>query len=65
MLRDRIQRSIDVKRALLQDDAFVGLVIQAALQTVKALRAGGKVLFFGNGGSAAAAQQLTAEFTDR
>jgi len=65
MLRDRIQRSIDVKRAVLQDDAFGGLVIQAALQIVKALRAGGKVLFFGNGGSAADAQHLAAEFTDR
>jgi len=65
MVRDRIQRSIDVKQTLLQDDTFQDLAIQAALQIVKALRGGGKVLFFGNGGSAADAQHLAAEFTGR
>ena len=65
MVRDRIQRSIDVKQALLQDDTFQNLAIQAALQIVKALRGGCKVLFFGNGGSAADAQHLAAEFTGR
>jgi len=64
-IRDRIQRSIDIKQVLLQDDAFVTLVTDAALQIVKALRAGGKVLFLGNGGSAADAQHLAAEFTGR
>jgi D-sedoheptulose 7-phosphate isomerase len=65
MVRDRIQRSIDVKQVLLQDDTFQNLAIQAALQIVKALRGGCKVLFFGNGGSAADAQHLAAEFTGR
>lgn len=65
MVRDRIQRSIDVKQALLQDDAFGALVIRAALQIVSALRAGGKIILFGNGGSAADAQHLAAEFTGR
>jgi D-sedoheptulose 7-phosphate isomerase len=65
MVRDRIQRSIDVKQALLEDDTFQNLAIQAALQIVKALRGGCKVLFFGNGGSAADAQHLAAEFTGR
>jgi D-sedoheptulose 7-phosphate isomerase len=65
MVRDRIQRNIDVKQALLLDDTFPNLVTQAALQIVKALRAGCKVLFFGNGGSAADAQHLAAEFTGR
>ena len=62
---DRIQRSIEVKQALLVDAAFRESVAQAALQIVKALRAGGKVLFCGNGGSAADAQHLAAEFTGR
>lgn len=65
LVRDRIQRSIEVKKALLSDAAFHEVVTQAALQIVKALRAGGKVLFFGNGGSAADAQHLAAEFTGR
>jgi D-sedoheptulose 7-phosphate isomerase len=65
LIRDRIQRSIDVKQALLQDTAFHGLVAQVAMQIVKSLHAGGKVFFFGNGGSAADAQHLAAEFTGR
>jgi D-sedoheptulose 7-phosphate isomerase len=65
MVRDRIRRSIDVKQTLLLDNTFENQVIQTALQIVKALRGGGKVLFFGNGGSAADAQHLAAEFTGR
>jgi D-sedoheptulose 7-phosphate isomerase len=65
LVRDRIQRSIEVKQALLSDAGFDEMVAQAALQIVKALRAGGKVIFFGNGGSAADAQHLAAEFTGR
>lgn len=38
---------------------------QATAQTVRALRAGGKVLFFGNGGSASQAQHLAAELVHR
>jgi D-sedoheptulose 7-phosphate isomerase len=65
LVRSRIQRSIEVKQALLSDAAFHDLVAQAAMQIVSALRTGGKVLFFGNGGSAADAQHLAAEFTGR
>ena len=65
LVLDRIQRSIEVKQALLSDATFRELVAQAAMQIVKSLRAGGKVLFFGNGGSAADAQHLAAEFTGR
>jgi D-sedoheptulose 7-phosphate isomerase len=62
---DRIQRSIAVNQALLLDANFRDLVAQAALQIVTALRAGGKLLCCGNGGSAADAQHLAAEFTGR
>jgi D-sedoheptulose 7-phosphate isomerase len=62
---DRVRRSIDVKQILLRDEGFSVLVTHAALQIVKALRAGGKVMFCGNGGSAADAQHLAAEFTGR
>jgi len=65
LVRDRIQRNIDVKQALLLDASFHDLVVQASMQIVKSLRGGGKVLFFGNGGSAADAQHLAAEFTGR
>jgi D-sedoheptulose 7-phosphate isomerase len=65
LVRDRIQRSIEVKQALLLDANFRELVAQAAIQIVKALRAGGKLLCCGNGGSAADAQHIAAEFTGR
>jgi D-sedoheptulose 7-phosphate isomerase len=65
LVRDRIQASISVKQALLSDATFHATVVQAAMQIVKALRAGGKVIFCGNGGSAADAQHLAAEFTGR
>lgn len=65
LVRNRIKRSIEVKQSLLRDNAFQARVMQATLEIVKALRAGCKVLFFGNGGSAADAQHLAAEFTGR
>jgi D-sedoheptulose 7-phosphate isomerase len=65
LIQDRIQRSIDAKKALLADDVLRGLLAEAAMQIVKSLRAGGKVIFCGNGGSAADSQHLAAEFTGR
>jgi D-sedoheptulose 7-phosphate isomerase len=65
LVRERIDASIQVKQALLADDAFQNRVVQAAMQIVNSMRAGGKVLFCGNGGSAADAQHLAAEFTGR
>ncbi len=65
LLRDRIGRSIELKEALLKDEHFQGLVMHVAMQIVKSLERGGKVFFFGNGGSAADAQHLAAEFTGR
>jgi D-sedoheptulose 7-phosphate isomerase len=65
LVRDRIQGSLRVKQVLLSDAVFHEFVAQAAMQIVKSLRGGGKVLFCGNGGSAADAQHLAAEFTGR
>jgi D-sedoheptulose 7-phosphate isomerase len=65
LLRDRIGRSIELKEALLKDELFLGLVAQVAMRIVKSLEQGGKIFFFGNGGSAADAQHLAAEFTGR
>jgi D-sedoheptulose 7-phosphate isomerase len=65
LVRDRIQRSIDAKKILLLDSNFQNLVAQVAMRIVQSLRAGGKVFFFGNGGSAADAQHLAAEFVGR
>jgi D-sedoheptulose 7-phosphate isomerase len=65
LVRDRIQGSIRVKEFLLSDAIFHATVVQAAMQIVKSLRDGGKLLCCGNGGSAADAQHLAAEFTGR
>jgi len=65
LVRDRIQRSIHVKKLLLEDAVFCERTAQAATRIIESLRSGGKVMFFGNGGSAADAQHLAAEFTGR
>ncbi len=65
LVQGRIQHSIDIKRALLSDQQFQDSLAHVATRIVASLRAGGKVIFFGNGGSAADAQHLTAEFTGR
>jgi D-sedoheptulose 7-phosphate isomerase len=65
LVQDRIQSNIDVKQLLLRDAEFHALVAQAAMEIVKSMQAGGKVMFCGNGGSAADAQHLAAEFTGR
>ena len=61
----QIQASIDVKATLLGEDALMQQVFELAEKCTAALRAGGKVIFCGNGGSFADAQHLSAEFTSR
>jgi D-sedoheptulose 7-phosphate isomerase len=60
-----LQESITVEQRLLQDKAFLDLVARVGGEFVKALRAGHKIILFGNGGSAAQAQHLAAEFVGR
>ena len=65
IVKAEIQASIDVKTTLLSDDALMYKVFNLAERCTEALRAGGKVIFCGNGGSFADAQHLSAEFTSR
>jgi D-sedoheptulose 7-phosphate isomerase len=60
-----IRQSISVKEQLLQDQALLNNVDQVVTAIVKAFQQGNKVLFCGNGGSAADAQHLAAEFSGR
>jgi D-sedoheptulose 7-phosphate isomerase len=55
--------SIELKRRVLADQG--PLVTRAAETLAQVFKAGGKVLLFGNGGSAADAQHLAAEFVNR
>lgn len=60
-----IQSSIQVKEQLLSDDELTFKINQAIELIVLAFNSGNKVLFCGNGGSAADAQHLAAEFSGR
>ena len=64
-IKSEIQASIDVKATLLGEDVLIQQVCDLAEKCTAALRAGGKVIFCGNGGSFADAQHLSAEFTSR
>ena len=61
-IKERIATAIAVKRSLLDHALSIGQVAEAWLD---ALRAGNKVIFFGNGGSAADAQHLECELAGR
>jgi D-sedoheptulose 7-phosphate isomerase len=65
LVRERIQESLDLNRTMLNDVAFQQLVMEAGAALMQVLREGKKVLFFGNGGSAADAQHLAAELVGR
>lgn len=60
-----IRDSIAVKQAILDDADFHTKTAQAAQAMTTTFREGGKVLFCGNGGSAADAQHIAAELSGR
>lgn len=64
VIQKNIEASIAVKTALLHDEAFLQKIEQAAQLWIDAFRRDGKVLFCGNGGSAADAQHLAAELSE-
>src|SRR5580704_6150038 len=57
--------SQDVVGAALHDEHFVDKIVEIGELVVACLREGGKVLFAGNGGSAADAQHIAGEFVAR
>ena len=60
-----IAASIDVKQQILNDESFIDKILEAVNVITTAFEKGKKVLFCGNGGSAADAQHLAAEFSGR
>lgn len=60
-----IGASIDVKQQILADTSFLQTIEQVIEVVTNAFQNGKKVLFCGNGGSAADAQHLAAEFSGR
>ena len=63
LIAQRFRESIALKEAVLADQAATIVAMAEAL--LACLRAGGKVLLAGNGGSAADAQHLAAELVNR
>ncbi len=53
------------RKGLLDEPRYAYVVPQIAAAMIRAFKAGNKVLWFGNGGSAADAQHLAAEFSGR
>lgn len=64
LLRARVADSLAAVRRLLESDAILATA-DAAGRIADSLRSGGKVLFFGNGGSASDAGHLAAELLGR
>src|SRR6266852_4242748 len=60
-----IQESIAAKERLVGSAEVVPLIARVSEILIEALRKGNKVLLFGNGGSAADAQHIAAEFVGR
>lgn len=64
-IKSIITASIKTKQQILDDDAFLKKIENVVHAIVHAFGKGNKVLFCGNGGSAADAQHLAAEFSGR
>jgi len=64
-VRLRIEECIRVKQRMLGQPAVLQCIMQIANAIAESLQRGGKVLFFGNGGSAADAQHFAAELVGR
>ena len=64
-IKDIISASITVKQQLLEDEKIISTLTDCVTVIADAFTKGNKVLFCGNGGSAADAQHLAAEFSGR
>lgn len=64
-IKNIIKESIGVKELILSDEELISNIEKAAQIIVDCYRNEGKVLFCGNGGSAADAQHLAAELSGR
>lgn len=64
-MTEAIRDSLQIKKVLLNDTALHKQMEEITRELVSVFQAGGKVLFCGNGGSAADAQHLAAELSGR
>jgi len=64
-INNTLQESIAVKQAICKDEILLHTIQSVAMAITNSLKADHKILFCGNGGSAADAQHLAAEFSGR
>ncbi len=64
-IRNIIQASIDTKQQILQQPELLSTIQRVVIAVTEAFQHGNRVYFCGNGGSAADAQHLAAEFSGR
>ena len=64
-IKNHIQESAQVVNAMLADDKLLGAIEAVATACIAALKDGKKLLFMGNGGSAADSQHLAGEMVSR
>lgn len=64
-IKNIISDSISVKNRILSDDTLINDITKISELVTSCFQSDGKVLFCGNGGSAADAQHLAAEFSGR
>lgn len=65
IVADQLKKTVAVLSALAEDIELHESLIEASEKTAKSLRSGHKLLVAGNGGSAADAQHVVAEFVSR
>ena len=63
--RQSVWQSLEVKQAIAGSEQLLSQIVRVARGMTDVLRAGGRVFFCGNGGSAADAQHLAAELVGR
>lgn len=64
-IKRQIEESIKVKKLVLEDEKLLRSVKESVNLCCEALRRGNKIIFAGNGGSAADAQHLAGELVNR
>jgi D-sedoheptulose 7-phosphate isomerase len=64
-IKNIIQASITVKQNILQNEELLNIIEKVVVAVVTAFKNGNRIYFCGNGGSAADAQHLAAEFSGR
>ncbi|MGL4346955.1 MAG: D-sedoheptulose-7-phosphate isomerase [Chitinophagaceae bacterium] len=65
LAKKKLLESIEIKQLILRDEALLKNIQLVAEKIVEIFKKNGKVFFCGNGGSAADAQHISAEFTGR